>query len=106
MKRDFRLTALHGFKFIKQAPQQPICTALGEIAPTPRIVQIWFSLFKCGELTVDEKPRCGHPLYVIEEHLLQAVDEDPSLAMLNHQQAWVSASTVRSHLHENGRVKN
>ena len=70
-----------------------ICAAYGEDALTVRTCRRWFTKFRCGDTSLEDKPRLGQPVEIDDDALLSLVDADPRLT-----------TRGSSHLHQLGKV--
>lgn len=82
-----------------------ICAAYGEDALTVRTCRRWFTKFRCGDTSLEDKPRLGRPVEIDDDALLSLVDADPRLTTRELAETLGSShGTIITHLHQLGKV--
>jgi histone-lysine N-methyltransferase SETMAR len=84
---------------------QNICAAYGEGALNVRTCQRWFTKFRSGETSLEDKPRPGRPTELDNDALLSLVESDPRRTTRELAQTLGSSNvTVANHLHQLGKI--
>ena len=82
-----------------------ICAAYGEDALTVRTCRRWFTKFRCGDTSLEDKPRLGRPVEIDDDALLSLVGADPRLTTRELAETQGSSHvTIITHVHQLGKV--
>lgn len=105
-KVAIRSCLLYEYKLGTNASEacRKICLAFGEDAVKERTARNWFQKFRSGNESLEDEPRSGRPVSIINSELKQAIEADSSLTC--HELGLTfncNEETIRNHLHEIGK---